>query len=64
MNEKAEKDAMQETVNLYLDELREIGETNMYGAGIYLQEEFGFDKQEASLRLKYWMRTFSERHPK
>ena len=31
----------------YLDALRESGITNMYGAGSYLQDEFGMTKQEA-----------------
>ena len=31
----------------YLDDLRDSGVTNMYGAGQYLQQEFGMDKYEA-----------------
>lgn len=50
-------------VLLYLDELRESGETNMYGAGEYLSTKFGFDEKEARAVLAYWMKTFSERHP-
>lgn len=46
----------------YLDWLRETGATNMFGAGEYLMEEYGFERDEASVVLKYWMRTFSERH--
>ena len=48
----------------YLDELRESGGTNMFGAGPYLQAEFGLDQETASTILVYWMRSFSERHPK
>ena len=44
----------------YLDSLRESGETNMFGAGAYLQEEFGLERKEASLILVDWMKTFSE----
>jgi len=48
----------------YLDDLRESGATNMYGARPYLMDEFGFDQQEATEWLAEWMRTFSERHPR
>jgi hypothetical protein len=47
----------------YLDELRESGQTNMYGAVPYLEDEFGFSKQDAILVLSYWMKSFEERHP-
>ena len=47
----------------YLDELRESGETNMFGAAPYVQEEFGLERDEARSVLFYWMHTFSERHP-
>ncbi len=46
----------------YLDALRESGVTNMFGAGSYLQEEFGLDRYEARDILMKWMQTFSERH--
>ena len=42
----------------YLDELRESGVTNMYGAGSYVEEEFALSKQEARHILKYWMDSF------
>ena len=51
-----------EDVFLYLDELRESGVTNMYGAGSYIQEEFQVSKQEANKLLAEWMNTFAERH--
>ena len=47
----------------YLDELRDSGVTNMFGATPYLEEEFGVSKREARVILKEWMRTFDERHP-
>ena len=31
----------------YLDDLRESGETNMFGAGNYLREDHGLDRREA-----------------
>ena len=46
----------------YLDELRESGVTNMFGAGAYLERRFKIDRKEASAVLAYWMKTFSERH--
>lgn len=45
----------------YLDELRELGDTNMYGAAPYLVAEFGLPKEEARTVLSHWMKTFSER---
>lgn len=39
----------------YLEELRQSGETNMFGAGQYLQEEFGLDRREARAVLMEWM---------
>ena len=49
---------------LYLDDLRESGDTNMYGATPYIEEEFGLSPSDARQVLSYWMKTFSERHPK
>mgnify|MGYP003298699703 CR=1 FL=1 len=46
----------------YLDALRESGITNMYGAGPYLQAEFGLEQREAREILIAWMETFEERH--
>lgn len=46
----------------YLDELRESGVTNMFGAGPYIEATFGYDRKEAKDALLYWMHTFSERH--
>lgn len=48
----------------YIDELRDSGVTNMFGAVPYVQKEFGLERDEAKAYLFYWMRTFSERHPK
>lgn len=48
----------------YLDELRESGVTNMFGASPYLEVCFGLDSSTAQSYLKYWMRTFGERHPR
>jgi hypothetical protein len=46
----------------YLDDLRESGATNMFGARPYLMEDFPeLTKAEAGEILSYWMRTFGER---
>ena len=46
----------------YLDDLRESGVTNMYGAGSYVRDEFGLSRREAGDLLVEWMTTFEERH--
>jgi len=45
----------------FLDDLRESGATNMYGAPQYIEEAFGMDRTEAREVVSYWMRTFSVR---
>ena len=47
----------------YLDDLRESGATNMFGAGSYLEDEFDMGANNARSVLKYWMESFGERHP-
>lgn len=42
----------------YLNELRESGVTNMFGAAPYLQQEFGLTKYQARDILKQWMESF------
>lgn len=40
----------------YLDELRESGETNMFGAGTYLRKEYaGMSTLESDAVLSAWM---------
>ena len=53
----------QEQVNYFLDELRESGVTNMFGAAPYIVKEFGVTRKEAKSFLLNWMQTFDERHP-
>jgi hypothetical protein len=55
--------SMQEQANYFLDELRESGVTNMFGAAAYLVAEFGVSREEAKALLFNWMQTFAERHP-
>jgi hypothetical protein len=45
----------------FLDDLRESGETNMFGAAPYLSDVFELSKQEARKVLTYWMQTFGTR---
>ena len=47
----------------YLDNLRASGVTNMFGAGVYLEEDFGLSRAEAKKILLKWMRTFSPDKP-
>ena len=54
-------DITQDQVNIFLDNLRESGVTNMFGAGSYIQEEFGVTKYDAQRFLIKWMQKFGER---
>jgi hypothetical protein len=42
----------------YLDNLRASGETNMFGAGAYLEAEFSLGRRKAGPILTAWMKTF------
>lgn len=44
----------------YLNELRQSGETNMFGATPYLENAFGLSKQDARKVLGLWMKNFNE----
>jgi hypothetical protein len=44
----------------YLDDLRESGEVNMFGAGPYLQERFGLTRAIAREYLFDWMESFKK----
>ena len=44
----------------YLNELRDSGVTNMFGAAPYIVREFGTTKQEARDILLAWMSSFNE----
>lgn len=47
----------------FLDELRESGVTNMFGATPYIKKEFGLSRDGAEAVLKSWMRTFKRDVP-
>ena len=42
----------------YLEELRQSGVTNMYGARPYLMDAFDLDKREAGRILSLWMKDY------
>ena len=47
----------------YLDDLRESGVTNMFGAGTYLLRTFSeLSQSESHDILGYWMDSFGERN--
>jgi hypothetical protein len=63
MPEPVERPEVVEEEHLeYLDTLRESGCTNMYGASVYLIEEFELSTHDSLTILAYWMKTFEERH--
>lgn len=45
---------------IYLEELRQSGKTNMYGATPYLQKAFGITYEKAKEVLLYWMNHYNE----
>ncbi len=45
---------------VYLEELRQSGVTNMFGATPYLREEFGLGRREAINILGSWMDNYAE----
>ena len=59
-----EQEAFEEEVFVYLDELRDSGVTNMYGAGPYIRDNFDVNREESHRILSKWMKTFAERHGK
>lgn len=45
---------------LFLDKLRDSGETNMFGAVPYLIDEFGLTRKEAIKILSDWMDSYKQ----
>jgi len=43
----------------YLNALRDSGVVNMFGAGAYLQDQFGLSRSEARNILIAWMNQYS-----
>ena len=46
----------------YLDELRDSGVTNMFGASTHLQDEFALDKATANTILGKWMDSYGSKN--
>ncbi len=44
----------------YLDALRLSGKVNMFGAGSYIENEFGVSRNDARSILKMWMDSFGK----
>lgn len=44
----------------YLNDLRDSGVTNMFGAAPYIQSEFDLSRSEAKAILLAWMNSFEE----
>lgn len=61
MNEDGICNELRSQVFTYLDDLRESGVTNMYGAPSYVREEFGVGKHEAISLVSSWTRDFEAR---
>ena len=43
----------------HLDQLRESGKINMFGAPRWLQDNFGLDKSQAQIVFTKWTETFN-----
>jgi hypothetical protein len=52
---------MKEQYFNFLDALRDSGQTNMFGAGPWLQRAFGLERHEAKDIVLEWMNTYGER---
>ena len=56
-------DVLTDEMLVFLDNLRESGVTNMWGASTYVMDEFmDLTEKEAGQVLFYWMETFGKRH--
>ena len=54
-------DEISNEVFLYLEELRESGVTNMFGAHQYVMEDFEISKPLAIKLVKTWMDSYNEK---
>jgi hypothetical protein len=48
-----------EIIFKYLEALRDSGAINMWGAGAYLEDEFGLTRREAKAALLDWFESFN-----
>jgi len=49
-----------EEIFKYLQDLRDSGAINMWGAGAYLEDEFGLTRREAKAALLDWFESFNK----
>ena len=52
---------MRNEVYLYLEQLRETGETNMFGAAAYIEQHFELSKKDSRKYLMDWMRQYNKK---
>jgi len=50
--------ASEDEVRDYLNDLRDSGDTNMFGAGAYLERDLDMNRTEAKQALMWWMEQF------
>lgn len=63
LNEGRRTTEVEQEVMIYLNDLRDSGQTNMFGAVPYILDNFSdieLNKQEASRILSLWMKNFNE----
>lgn len=48
-----------ETIYKYLEALRDSGAINMWGAGAYLERDFGMNRREAKAALLDWFESLN-----
>ena len=58
--EEAKKQEDQMDYFIFLDNLRESGVVNMFGASEYVSDEFGISKSEARKILTDWMMAYGK----
>ena len=56
-------DEMEEEVFEYLEKLRESGETNMFGAHVYVMETFEINTSMAMKFVSTWMESYKDARP-
>ena len=58
MTEQTKAKLLTEAHIIYLNDLRESGAVNMFGAGEYIERAFGVTRREARTILSEWMTQF------
>ena len=55
-----ESQQLRNEVYIYLEQLRETGQTNMFGAGVYIQKHFELPKDKAIMYLTDWIKSYNK----